>query len=307
MSLRRLFVALCATAVGLFLAARAFGPIDLPAVSAAIARADLRLIALAGGCMLLTITARTARAVRILRSAGAAAPPAQIRDVFLASWWLNTTLPARAGDAYRIAALRATSGGGRAMGALVAERAIDMMAVALIAAIAVTVRFGDQVPPAIAIAVIIAAVVATTAAVFILVAGRVRDRLPHPLLRRAASGIAEVTSALRPVAGTTLLLTIVGWGAEVARFAVVATAVGSIDYIGLDGAAATAVVAALLSTVPFSPAGLGVAEAGVAVMATAAGVPGEIAAAAVVLDRLCSTGVVILGGLPFAVRRLARR
>lgn len=306
MSLRRLLLALVAVAGGLLLAARALGPFDATAVGAAIAAADARLLVAAVGFVLLTITARTLRAILILRAAGAEASRAAIGEVFLVGWWLNTVLPARAGDAYRIAALRATSGGGRAIGSLVAERAMDLVVVAIIAAVAVTARFGDRIPPAIALAVAIAAAIAIAAFALLLGARRFAERLPHPALRRAADGIGTVTVAFRPVAGRAIALTIIGWVAEVGRFACVAYAIGSAEAIGFGGIAAAAIVAALLSTVPFSPAGLGIAEAGVAVMTTAAGVPPEIAAAAVIIDRACSTGVIVLGGIPVAARRLTR-
>jgi len=61
-----------------------------------------------------------------------------------------------------------------------------------------------------------------------------------------------------------------------------------------------ALVAALLTTVPFTPGGLGLVEAGmVGVLATVADVPRTAGASITVLDRSISYGSTLLIGLAF--------
>jgi glycosyltransferase 2 family protein len=85
-----------------------------------------------------------------------------------------------------------------------------------------------------------------------------------------------------------------GWLGECAMLYLVARAVGT--PISPAAAGTVALITALLTTIPITPGGLGVAEAGIVLMLGQLGVAAGPAAAIAVLARAISFGSVILGG-----------
>jgi hypothetical protein len=73
--------------------------------------------------------------------------------------------------------------------------------------------------------------------------------------------------------------------------------------MGISGAFFVALIASLLTAVPFTPAGLGLVEVGVAgILITLYNVPAQDAAAVVLVDRAISVlSVIILGGIAYIV------
>ena len=102
---------------------------------------------------------------------------------------------------------------------------------------------------------------------------------------------------------TLLVLTVLVWTCEAARLGFVVFALGDGGKLGPSQFLLVALVAALLTTVPFLPGGLGLVEAGmVGVLIAVAGVGQQVAVSITLLDRSISYGsVVVIGFLVFMV------
>jgi uncharacterized protein (TIRG00374 family) len=300
--LLRPLLAVAATAAGALLAVRAIGAIDTAAVGAAIAEAPSGLVAVALCGVALTIGGRLTRSLLLLRAAGSSLPHREAAGVLLAAWWANCVLPARAGDALRIAAFRAAVGGGRSLALAAVERGADVAAIALtaLAAAALTPSLDPRVLP------LAALVLAAAAAGFValVVVGRAARRLPERAAR-VAEGVGAVSALLSTRAGlTAAVCSLAAFAGEVLRFGAIAVAVGAADGSNPALLVAGATTAAIASALPLTPAGLGIGEAGVAALMTGAGADPSAVAALLLVDRACSTGSVLLVGAPAAFGRL---
>jgi uncharacterized protein (TIRG00374 family) len=92
------------------------------------------------------------------------------------------------------------------------------------------------------------------------------------------------------------------WATEAMRLYLVVLALGFPDVqLGISGAFFVALIASMLTAIPFTPAGLGVVEAGiVGVLRVFYDVPPTEAAAIALLDRAISVlSVVVLGGIAY--------
>jgi uncharacterized protein (TIRG00374 family) len=107
----------------------------------------------------------------------------------------------------------------------------------------------------------------------------------------------------RGTIGVLVATTTIGWLAEAGRLALVATAFGVGDQLGLSGALLGALVAALLSVTPLTPAGLGVTELGLVLLLTQAfGLDPATATALALADRLIHSYAVLPAAALFALR-----
>jgi uncharacterized membrane protein YbhN (UPF0104 family) len=103
--------------------------------------------------------------------------------------------------------------------------------------------------------------------------------------------------------------TLVIWALQAARLGCVAAALGlfQIDpapgFLGISAVIFTALVSAVLSTIPFTPAGIGIVEAGsVGILISVFAAPPEAAIALTLLDRVIDIGSLMVGGgILFAV------
>ena len=103
-------------------------------------------------------------------------------------------------------------------------------------------------------------------------------------------------------------------GLQAARLGAVAAAVGLFQVdpapgsLGISAVIFTALVSAVLSTIPFTPAGIGIVEAGsVGILISIFAVPAEAAIALTLLDRVIDIGSLMVGGgLLFSVSRFPR-
>jgi uncharacterized protein (TIRG00374 family) len=79
-------------------------------------------------------------------------------------------------------------------------------------------------------------------------------------------------------------------------------------HLGISASVFVALVAALLTAIPLTPAGIGFVEAGIVGALTLYGVPPEAAVAVALVDRAISIGsLVVIGGITYALSPLVRR
>lgn len=233
---------------------------------------------------------------------GPKSPPGlwHLAVVILASWFANCLLPAKLGDLYRAYHLKrnGASGFSEAAGTVLIERLLDLtVVVATLVASAVFLVgsvSGRTLVEVGGLGLTLLLAAGAGVGLFHRLGPRVRRRLPARLADiylRLEHGTRAGLKRL-PV---TLALTVTIWTCEVGRLALVTQA------LGLKIAPPLVVFAALansvLTTVPFTPGGLGLVELGVAGLLSLA-VPLEAAVTVALADRVISYWSLILAGLP---------
>ncbi|HEV7665192.1 MAG TPA: lysylphosphatidylglycerol synthase transmembrane domain-containing protein [Chloroflexota bacterium] len=239
-----------------------------------------------------------------------------LSEIIFLGWFANCIVPAKLGDAYRAYLLKvnANVSFSTTIGTIFAERIIDIVVLFLLMLAATGLSFGRVVPGEVLVLMQIG-----FALVVLVVVGVVGMRPLRPLIERVLpSRLHEqyarfehgTLNSFRGIPGL-VALTGLAWAGEVARLYLVTLS------LGLNGIAQSVIVfvalaAALMTTLPLTPAGLGFAEGaivGVLLLAKDAGLaPGvdEHAAASIaLLDRGISYWSLIAVGL--VVYPLSRR
>ena len=181
------------------------------------------------------------------------------------------------------------------------ERVLDLAVLGALFLLTSALLFGEHLPDFLAGAVLFAALLLIAGTPLLLLPGSVvldlLARIPLPgRLHTIATELAHggFASVHRRTIVMLLSETAGGWIAEGGRFLLVAVAFNAGETIGLAGALLAALVAALLSVTPFTPAGLGVTELGVVLLLTRAfGLEASTAAAIALADRLLHTYAVL--------------
>lgn len=257
------------------------------------------------------------RAVRwriLLKSAGVAKdrplPPLRsLSGIIYLSWFANCIIPAKLGDAYRGYEIKQRTGASfsSAMGTVLAERAFDIVVLALLL-VSSLVFIGRLEGPQADVAdkmLIIAGILVVLC--FAGLAGMwfLRERVHLLLPKRVQLAYLRFQDGIlgsfrrAPAGGA---VTVLVWATEAARMFLVIQALG----LGLSfpHAVFLSLANALLTVVPFTPGGLGLVEAGMIGLLMLAGVTKEEAAAAAILDRSISYwSIVAFGFVVFLFRR----
>ena len=232
--------------------------------------------------------------------------------IILMSWFANSVTWFRLGDAYRAYAYADDTGTSfpRTMGTVLADRVMDLTVVFTLMVAGLTALYvGGQVRPSplfVVMAAALLALVVTGLLMMYLLRQWVASRLPSRIedaFRRFHAGTIGSFRRLHLV----FLLGALAWLAEVSRLFLVLQALG----ITIAGGLVVFVPMAngLLSTVPLTPGGFGIVEAGITGLLMLE-LAREEAVAVALLDRSISyLSIVVTGGLAFAIRHLraARR
>jgi glycosyltransferase 2 family protein len=245
----------------------------------------------------------------LLRNAGENRSTLSLLPILMVSFFVNCVVPAKMGDIYRayLARMRQQVVAARALGTIIAERLLDLVVLMALLLVAGAIVFHDR-APAVLVPYLIAGVFVCAAgigAIAVMRAGRgqrILRLLPEAVFHRYESFRMGTVNSFKNL---TLLvpLTVLVWGMESGRLALVVYALGDGSSLGAAQLLLIALVAALLTTVPFLPGGLGLVEAGmVGVLVSVGGVGRSAALSIALLDRSISYGsVVAVGALVFAV------
>jgi uncharacterized protein (TIRG00374 family) len=275
------------------------------------------LYLLAFGVYYLTFPVRAYRWRKLLRNAGYVPHEgvrlpsiAGISEMILLSWFANCIVPAKLGDAYRAYLLKRNSdvSFSKTFGTILAERIIDTLLLFSLLGLSALLAFHGALPGE-----VLAILQGGLVLVLLVVVGLFSMRgLSHLITPRVPSRLRPHYGAFE--AGTLgafgfgrmpmiLFYSLLAWGVEATRLYLVSLA------LGLSGVAwpvilFVALAAALLTTLPITPAGLGFVESavvGILLLAGRAGlVPGideNLAASVAILDRTISYWSLILVGL----------
>ena len=237
-------------------------------------------------------------------------------EILYISWFVNCLVPAKLGDLYRAYLLKAHNGASasRTVGTIFIERIADIIVVFALALAAGYWSFRGRSMPGVDVIFILGFVVAIIligATVALRFYGqRITRFLPvrfAELWRRFHEGsTGALTRSALPVIGVT---TVVIWLLEGARlyFVIHALGIPGVD-LGISASVFVALVAALLTAMPLTPAGVGFVEAGIAGALLIYGVSPEHAAAIALTDRAISIlSVIVTGGIVYLFSGKVRR
>jgi uncharacterized protein (TIRG00374 family) len=278
--------------------------VDLARTAELLRQADLRWVAFAAALLSFDLVFRALRWQRLLRPIAAVAYPRML-GYLLIGYVANNILPARLGELIRVHYLGDREGISRAaaLGTVVVERVVDLVAVVAIAAVALLVL---SVRGVVANAILVGAAVAGLLLI-VLALGIVAHRLPgmdriaalverYPRIRdlaRSLQGGLAVASRPRTLAEA-LLASAASWTMAVLAFAAVGQAIGVELSIGQAALIASGV--ALASAVPAGPSNLGTFEFAAVEIGKAIGVPADSAFALALLVHATILVVTSLGG-----------
>lgn len=220
-------------------------------------------------------------------------------QIMTLSWFANSILPARMGDAYRCYLMkrRANASFGVSLGTMLAERLIDLVVLVGMLLMAGAVVYGTHAPDRAQQAflaggaVVVVGVVGV--ALFWVLRERIEGYLPSRILlhyRKVRNGLFDSLGKPRVPVGISLLL----WVCDGMRVFLVAWALG--EHIPYHAAIMVALLSALVSTIPITPAGLGFVEGIMIYALTSIGVASNTAGAIAVLDRLVTYGSLLIVG-----------
>jgi uncharacterized membrane protein YbhN (UPF0104 family) len=253
----------------------------------------------------------------MISSSGIAAEPGRrvlplgdLAQIVLLAYFANSLAPAKLGDAYRAYLLRQDGGipFSAGVGTIVAERIVDAMMLVIVLAGAVAVVFGGALPeqasPTIALGALVFCAGATGLVLLWIARDLILRLLPNAfreIYLRLQQAIFGSLARPLPVFGLSLLL----WLNDGMRVWFVSR---SIDAgIAPSVAILVAVMSALLTVIPFTPAGLGVVELGVgSILVSVLGVDPVVAGSIIVLDRVVAFWSLLLVGTLLSVWRVRR-
>ncbi len=215
----------------------------------------------------------------------------ELTRIIYLGWFANCVTVARLGDVYRCSVLHRSTDADISVtaGTVLTERIVDIaiLVVALVAAV-IVVFWGD-VPPAVLQTTMIGTgllIVVISGLLVIDRAGRSFDRwLPgrvQRIYRRVRRGTVDSLDRYPQLVGYTAI----GWLFEGMTMYLVGVALG-VD-LSFGGAFVAALVGVLLSTIPITPGGLGVTEAGIALVLGWVGLDPTAVAAVTICYRLIS-------------------
>jgi hypothetical protein len=209
------------------------------------------------------------------------------RIMYLA-WFANCITVARLGDAYRSYLLKRAAGVSVAvtLGTVLAERLLDLMVLAaMLSATALTFP-AEALPPAAAQALAVGLILSTVGIFGLLSMRRLRWLVERFLPKRLHAHYARFEHGTVDSFHRVPLLvaySAVGWVIEGLTLYLTAAAVGA--PISVGGALLVALIASLLTTIPFTPGGLGFTEAGMVLLLQWLGLDAPSAGAITLLFR----------------------
>jgi uncharacterized protein (TIRG00374 family) len=245
------------------------------------------------------------------RAAGYAMPSilGLARIMYLA-WFANCVTIARLGDVYRGYLLKKTAGVSFTvtLGTVLAERFLDLAVVAAMMGAGVLAVFGGSLPTEATRVLAVGLVLSVVGVAGLLLMRRLRGTVERVLPKRLHTHYARLEHGLVGSFGRFPMLLLacstIGWIIEGATLYVTAAAVGT--PVSIAGALVVALAAALLTTVPFTPAGLGFTETGMVLMLQWLGLGIPAAGAVTLLFRIINYWSIIVLGFVLYVSERSR-
>lgn len=235
-----------------------------------------------------------------------------LTEIIFISWFVNCVVPAKLGDLYRayLAKLWQRIAWVKVIGTVLAERIIDILVLALLLGLSGLVAFHGR-PGSIKIILVLGLALAVAGVSVLFLMKRfspfIRARVPARFADRYAGFEDGTLLSLRRLP-LLFAISVPIWMIEGLRLACVFAAL----HIGLNSITALpyaatlffALATAVLTTIPFTPGGLGLVEAGLLGIMILLGLTHNQAGAVVFMDRLLSYySIAILGFIVYLVSK----
>lgn len=220
-------------------------------------------------------------------------------QIMTLSWFANSILPARVGDAYRCYLIKRRAGAsfGVSLGTMLAERLIDLVVLVAMLLMAGVVVYGTHAPDRAQQAFAIGGGVVVLGVIGVAIVWILREKIENVLPSRIVRHYKKVQNGLFDSLGKPAVpvgVSVLLWLCDGLRVFLVAWSLG--QHIPYQAAIMVALLSALVSTIPVTPAGLGFVE-GIMIWAlTSIDVPGSTAGAIALLDRLVTYGSLLIVG-----------
>jgi glycosyltransferase 2 family protein len=281
-----------------------------------IGEANVGFLALAFLAYYATFPVRGFRWRYVLERSGLRVSFRDATEILYLSWFVNCLVPAKLGDLYRAYLLRGNFGASisRTVGTVFVERVADLIVIAGLALAAGFWSFRGRSRPEIDTIFLIGFAIAITLIVLLiglrLFGAGVQRRLPVRVAELWGRFQEGSTGALTARSVPVIIgLTVLIWLLEGARLYFVIRALELPEVgLGISASVFVALAAALLTAVPFTPAGVGIVELGIIGVLGLYGIVEEPAAAVALVDRtLTIITVIVLGGILYATSAKVRR
>ncbi len=290
--------------------------IDVAGILERVRQANIWLLALALVVFYLTFPIRAVRWRRLLDNVEVSTHEegakrlgtGGLSEIMFLATFANCVVPAKLGDVYRsyLLKLNASVSFSTTIGTVLAERIIDVVILFVLMLAATWLSFGQAVPGDVLTVMQLGMVLVVVVVLVLTFMRRLRPVIERILPKRLHEQYARFEhGTLNSFHGLPMLgvLTVVAWAAEVGRLYLVTLSLG-LGGISESVIVFVALAAALMTTLPLTPAGLGFAEGAiVAVFLLAAkaglapGVDDHTAASIALLDRAISYWSLIVLGL----------
>ena len=230
-------------------------------------------------------------------------------QILMLSWFANCIVPAKLGDGYRCYLLKqdANAPGSTTLGTILAERLTDLGVLFVTMTLTGILAFHGHLPGKVQNTVWIGGAMMIFAFVCVVVLFVARDYvanvIPERFRRHYHDFHGAVFACLRqPV--IPILVSLFIWCCDGVRLWFVALSLG--EHLAIELTLFVALMSALLTTLPFTPAGLGLVEAAVVVVLKVVDVSPDMAGSIAILDRLIGYWSLILVGIILYIMRVRR-
>ncbi len=259
----------------------------------------------------LTLPLRALRWRILLANVGVEMPLSTLASVIFRAWTINSALPGRAGDLYGAYALKTERDldPSVTLGTVFCARVLDLLTLVVIVTAVYLLGFRQALPGSfgqlVGLAVGLGIVVVLSVVLLARWPQAARRLIPHRLrdafTRFSAAAVGSFRQGPLLLAITTML-----WALEAVRLWCVMAAVGAM--LPFAQVVFLALAAAILSTLPLSPGGLGTIDVLYRQFLPYAGVAPALAGGITILDRIINYWfILVAGGLYFLWLRRPRR
>jgi uncharacterized protein (TIRG00374 family) len=230
----------------------------------------------------------------------------QLSEILILSWFVNCLVPARMGDVYRGYVLKKESkiSFSASLGTIVAERVVDLFVLVAMMVTAGLITFHGNTPGQATRTYFIAGLLIGfgAAALFLLWFARhfIERRLPEKWQGQFVRLHDALFACLRRP-GRFIALSVVIWSMDGIRLFLVAKSLGvTLSYAN---SLFVSLMSSMLTTLPITPAGLGVVETAMVVVLKWVHISPSLALSIAVMDRLITYWSLIVVGLILYIRR----
>ena len=276
--------------------------LDLREVWAGIRASDFRWYLLGFGLFYLSLPLRAWRWQLLLANAGDRVPMRQLLRTIFRAWFVNCALPGRGGDLYSAYLLRQEAGLSlvRVGGTIFTARVLDLITLIALLAWIFLAGFRDRLPTVIGNIVYTGLALSGLLVLGLVALAILRKRVAALMPERFAVYMNNFSHGLfRSVGKLPMLLlsTLSLWVLEAARLWCVLAAVGAVtEPIRV---AFLALAAAIVTTLPLTPGGLGTVEALFTELFPRMGIAVTLSGSAIFLDRFINYWFILLAGLVY--------